>query len=198
MSFLRAVFLFGILLAGFAPAAAQGDIQLRGGIGITSTGYDQTLVDKHNIPGRGWGFQGTFAPRFFRYTTLLVEFGFEILTQVCADECERDRTSTGSIMASVGAGLASPVLYVNDPQGRVGFGLFVNGGREWINAGLSEDGCVNCTIDELDIEGGLWLEPGLDIVAHPTVTIGFAYRIYEDAADVDSRFTIRIIGRTRY
>lgn len=190
------VLTLALLGTGTEDSTAQSAIAMRGGIGLSSTSYDRETVDEFNIASQGWGFQGTFAPRLYQYVGLLVEFGWEYLTQVClSSTCERDRTSTSSIMASVGAGLASPVLFVDDRSGPVGFGLTLNAGREWIKSGLSQDYCLNCTIDGFDIQGGFWVEPGLDLVASPNVVIGFTYRVYESSADVNSRFTLRIVHR---
>ena len=188
------VCLFG---PGLTRLAAQSPVALRGGIGLTTTGYDQEIVDHFNLASRGWGFQGTFAPRFYQYVGVLLEAGWEYWSQICAGSpCEKDRTTTSSVMASTGVGLASPVLFVNDKSGRIGFGLTLNGGREWIKAGLSQDYCLNCTIDDLKIDGGYWVEPGIDLYADASVVIGFTYRIYESDADMNSRITIRVLHRS--
>jgi len=189
-----------VVLIGLVPirSEAQSPVELRGGIGLTTTSYDAEIVDHFNLASRGWGFQGTFAPRFYNYVGVLVEIGWEYWGPLCAgSSCESDWTSTSSVMASLGAGLASPVLFVNDPSGRIGFGLTLNAGREWIKSGLSQDYCLNCTIDDLDVKGGFWFEPGLDLVADPSVVIGFTYRIYESEADMNSRLTFRIIHSSR-
>jgi hypothetical protein len=99
-------------------------------------------------------------------------------------------------MASTGVGLASPVLFVDDRGGKIGFGLNLDLGREWVKGGLSQDNCLNCSIDDLDIDGGLWIEPGVDLYADPSVVIGFNYRIYESNADLTSRLTIRVLYRS--
>jgi hypothetical protein len=165
-------------------------------VGFTTTGYSQDLADQFNLSTRSWGIQGTFAPRAYRYFTLLLEFGSEYWSQVCLQQpCETDRRSTLAFMASSGVGLASPVLFVDDPQGRVGFGLAAHVGYQWIWAGLSEDYCLNCTIDDLSVTAGWWIEPGLDLYADPQVVLGFSYRIFESGADVTGRFTLRAVYR---
>ncbi len=196
---IRETLALAIVLVGMGPkpSEAQSPVEQRGGIGLTSTSYDAEIADRFNLASRGWGFQGTFAPRFYKYVGVLVEIGWEYWGPVClASSCDTDRTSTSSLMASLGAGLASPVLFVNDRDGPVGFGLTLNGGHEWIKSGLSEDYCLNCTIDDLDVKGGFWFEPGIDLVADPNVVIGFAFRVYESNADVNSRITIRVVHRS--
>ncbi len=191
--------LLAVVLLGMGPklSEAQSPVELRGGIGLTTTSYDKEIVDHFNLASRGWGFQSTFAPRFYSYVGILVEAGWEYWGQVCLDSsCESGRTSTSSLMASLGAGLASPVVFVNDREGPVGFGLTLNGGHEWIKSGLSQDSCLNCTIDDLDVKGGFWFEPGLDLIADPNIVIGFTYRVYESNADVNSRITIRVVHRS--
>jgi hypothetical protein len=181
---------------GPTQSAAQSPLALRGGIGLSTTSYDQEIADHFNLASRGWGFQGTFAPRLYQYVGVLLEVGWEYWSQVCVGSpCEKDRSSTSSIMASTGIGLASPVLFVDDKSGPIGFGLTLNGGHEWIKSGLSQDNCLNCIIDDLNVNGGYWVEPGLDLYADPSVVIGFTYRIYESAADINSRITIRVIHR---
>lgn len=196
---IKDILLLAIVLLGIGPkhSDAQSPVELRGGIGLTTTSYDEEIVDHFNLAGRGWGFQATFAPRFYNYVGILLETGWEYWGQVClGSPCETDRTSTSSVMASLGVGLASPVLFVNDRNGPVGFGLTLNGGHEWIKSGLSQDNCLNCTINDLDVKGGFWFEPGLDLIADPNVVIGFAYRVYESNAGVNSRITIRVVHRS--
>lgn len=192
------VVISGTLLLGiYHSAFAQAPIQLRGGVTLTSTRYDNKIADSFNLSTRGWGFRGVFAPRFFGFTSLLAEGGWEYWAQVCIDpsDCEPDRGSTSSIMGSLGAGLVSPLLFVDDPEGRWGFGLTLYAGREWISAGLSQDGCLNCTIPDLDVNGGYWIEGGLDVTPDPSIVVGFVYRRFESSADVSSHVGIRVIGR---
>lgn len=184
----------------WAPTVAwsQTPVELRGGIGVSTTGYDKEIANNFNLASRGWGFQGTFSPRFFTYVELLVEIGWEYWGQVClTSECNPDRTQTSSVMASTGVGMASPILFVNDQSRSIGFALNADLGHEWVKGGLSTDNCLNCAIDDLDIDGGLWIEPGIDLYADPSVVIGFNYRIYESKADLTSRITIRVLYRSR-
>lgn len=183
-----------LVFAHPTDARSQPILTMAGGMGFSTTGYDQEVADKFNIASRGFGFQSTLSPRLFGYTVALIEFGWEYLAQLCVDgsDCETDRTATSSAYASLGGGVATPVLYVNDRQGRVGFSLTFNAGYQWVKTGLSQDGCVNCTIDDLYVAGGSWIEPGLDLYADPEVVLGFAFRIYEDEADLVSRFTLRV------
>lgn len=181
------------------PILAQSNpVALRGGIGFSTTSFDKEVVDAHNLVDRSFGIQGTFAPRFYNYLGILAEVGWEYLGQVCLDlnqdiDCTRDKTSTSAFFASIGAGLATPMLVVGAPGERVGIALALFGGTEWVSAGLGEDNCLNCQIEDLDVRGGLYIEPGLEIAATPNVVVGFHYRIYEDAADLGSRFALRIV-----
>jgi hypothetical protein len=187
---LLAFLLASLFVAG--SVLAQSPVSMGGGIGFSTTSYKKEVTDASNLVDRGFGFQGAFAPRFYEHFGLLAEIGWEYLGQVCLDNsCQSDKTSTSSLYASLGAGLLSPVVNVDDGQQSVGFGFTLYGGMQWVNAGLSENNCVNCTIDDLDVNGGLYIEPGIDIHTGSEVAIGFAYRIYESSADLNSRFTLR-------
>lgn len=187
--------LFAFLLAAlFVPGAvlAQSPVSVGGGIGFSTTSYKKEITDANNLSDRGFGFQGSFGARFYDYFGLMSEIGWEYLGQVCLDDsCQSDKTSTSSLYASLSAGLLSPVVNVDDGKQSVGFGLTLYAGNQWVNAGLSEDNCLNCTIDDLDIKGGLFVEPGIDIHTGTDVAIGFAYRVYESDSDLNSRFTLR-------
>ena len=190
--------LFTLLIAIFCcPGAlvAQGSpVFLSGGIGFSTTSYNKQITNAQNLSDRGFGFQGTFAPRFYEYFSVLAEIGWEYVGQVCLDNsCDSEKTSTSSRYTSLGAGFVSPPVDLTDGSDTIGLGITGYAGYQWVNAGLSEDNCINCTIDDLDINGGYYVEGSLDIYPGSEVALGFAYRRYGADADLNSRFTLRAV-----
>jgi len=189
--------LFTLLIASCccpgALFAQESPVFLSGGIGFSTTSYDKQITGT-NYSDRGFGFQGAFAPRFYEYFSVMAELGWEYLGQVCfSEECTPDRTSTSSRYAAIAAGFVSPSLNLEEGQDDIGFGITGYAGYQYVNAGLSEDNCLNCHVDDLDINGGFFVEGSLDIYTGTEVALGFAYRRYGADADLNSRFTLRAV-----
>jgi hypothetical protein len=67
------------------------------------------------------------------------------------------------------------------------------GGREWVRGGIGEGGCLNCILDDVDLDGGWFVEPGLELRLAPQEGMAIYYRIFEPASDLAGRLTLRYI-----
>lgn len=194
----------GLTLQWVRPAAAQHfpSLSIHGGMGFTTTSYSKTAAEQSNTVSRGFGFQSILEPRLYNTIGIPIMIGWEYLGPICFDEggssgCpSRSERKTSLFFASLGAALygpSIPMAFDQDSARRP----FIIAGREWVSKGVGDDGCLNCTIESVRFDGGLFVEPGIELPAGEDVTVSLGYRMYYARSDLENRFVIRFTSRRR-
>ena len=192
-----------ILLLGLMPAAmALGQERpwsLQGSFGLTATSFAKRTAGTQGSVGIRLGF----VPRLLDVLAAHAEFGIEYLGPVCfeaGEECEAARNrSTASetfmLSGAVALGMLAPPLYLGTPSKGVDVAVGLFAGREWVEAGLGRGDCINCHVSGIDLRGGLFVEPTLELWFFSDIALGVSYRRYSAASDFQHRLTLRFIAR---
>jgi len=137
--------------------------------------------------------QLSFNPRLHRRILLGLDFAFEAFS----DKEKFSQATTGGqrssrvgmLYGSVAAGLVSP------PLSR--FELALSVGSDWVAGKRSIENCVDCHSEDLDLHGGLFLEPlilmGLGGRQNVRVSLGLSYRDYPGDSDLASRTFVKVL-----
>ncbi len=185
------------------PLTAIGQARpwsFQGGLGLTAASFDPNIAPTEGSVGVVFDV----SPRLYRVLALRLEFGVEYLGALCFEAgavCEAERSRSPSsetfmLSGSVAAGMMTPPfpLGTRSQGGDVAVGLLA--GREWVEAGFGRGDCLNCRVRGLDIRGGFFLEPTLELAFFPDFGLGLSYRIYRPASDLQGRISVRFIARS--
>ena len=181
-----------------ALAQPTSPLTYRGGVGFSTTSYDESAASRSNTVSRSFGIQGSFSPRLHQVLAVRTDLGWEYLGPVCLDlgeevDCARStEEQTSAVFASIGAAIYTPPVRIGSRREWTDTSLVLGFGREWVWAGIGDDGCINCTIERVGFDGGLYLEPGLEFTTNHRIGVEAAYRFYESRADLSGKFILRI------
>lgn len=178
----------------------EGPWSLQGSFGFTATAFTERVAGTKGSIGVGLGF----APRLYQVMAAHVEVGAEYLGGLCfeageACEAERGRSSpseTFMVSGAVAVGMVTPPLYLGTQSEGVDMAVGMFAGREWVEAGFGQGDCLNCRLSGVDLRGGLFLEPTLELWFFPGAALGASYRFYSTASDLHRRLTVRFIARS--
>jgi len=179
-------------------AQPTSPLTYRGGVGFSTTSYDESAASRSNTVSRSFGVQGSFSPRLHRVVAVRTEVGLEYLGPVCLDlnegvDCARSTEErTSAVFASIGGAIYTPPVRIGSWREWTDTSLALGFGREWVWAGIGDDGCINCTIERVGFDGGLYLEPGLEFATNHRIGVEAAYRFYESGADLSGKFILRV------
>ncbi len=199
----RFVLLILFCLMPLATAVGQATPwSFQGGLGLTAALFDEQVAGTEGSVGVQFGF----SPRLYRVLALRVEFGVEYLGAVCfeagaACEAERSRSpssDTFMLSGSVAAGVVTRPLHLGARSESVDVAVGLLAGREWVEAGFGRADCLNCRVRGLDVRGGFFLEPTLELAFFPGFGLGVSYRIYSPASDLQGRISVRFIARSEH
>lgn len=188
-----------------APTAAQyvSPLRLHGGLGVSTTSYSPVAAERSNTVDRSFGVQAFLEPRLFDTIGVPISVGWEYLGPVCFDvdssvDCAaRVEERTSLLFGSVGAALHGPPIPLAF-DGEASDGRpFVIVGREWVSRGIGDDGCLNCALDTVRFEGGLFIEPGVSFSAGRDLIVSLGYRLYRSGSDLENRLGVRLLTRGR-
>jgi len=196
----RIVALAGVLVValGVVTAGAQSNqvIGIHGGLDFVTTGYKKSAARESNTVTRSFGIHGFLESRFYDVVGFQGMLGWEYLGPVCIDlsessDCDRRQEErTSLIFASIGGVLYGPPLA--PLIGQRGFRPVVGFGREWVSRGVGDRDCLNCTLDSVHFDGGMFIEPGLELPAFNDISATLGYRLYQSTADLENRFVLRL------
>lgn len=189
-----------LILFGLIPLTAfgqRGPLSFQGGLGLTAALFDESIAGT----GGSVGVQFSFSPRLYRVLTVRVEGGVEYLGAVCfeaGEDCSAARSRSSSsdtfmLSGSVAVGMMTRPLRLGTRSEGVDGAVGLLAGREWVEAGLGQGDCLNCRVRGLDVRGGFFLEPTLELVFFPGFGLGASYRIYTPASNIQGRFSLRFI-----
>lgn len=194
-------FALPILLCLMAVATASGQEplwSLHGGLGLTAAAFEANVADAEGSVG----VLLDVSPRLYRVLALRLEGGVEYLGAVCfeagrACAAERRRSASSNtfmLSGSVAAGVFTRPLRLGSRSDGVDVVGGVLAGREWVEAGLGRGDCLNCRVRGLDVRGGFFLEPGLELSFFPGFALGVSYRLYSPSSDLQGRIAVRFIA----
>lgn len=188
------------MISGAKRAFAQdGPWSLQGSFGLTAASFADRTTDAEG----SLGLRLTFSPRLYRVLAARLEGGLDYLGPICFDienTCAatdaRPRSSeTFMLSGAVALGMLTPPLYLGTRSEGVAVAVGVFAGREWIEAGLGHGDCLTCRVSGIDLRGGLFLEPTLELWFFSNAALGASYRLYSTASDLHRRLTVRFIAR---
>jgi hypothetical protein len=189
-----------LALVGLLPITASAQerpLSYQGSIGLTVG----VLAEPVAGTGGSVGVQVGFSPRLFRVLVLHVEGGIEYLGPVCFEEgaaCEAARArSSDTFMASgaVALGLLTPPFHLGTRSEGVDVAVGLLAGREGVVAGLGAGDCLNCRAAGVNLRGGFFVAPTLEVWFLRDVGVGTSFRFYDTAADVQRRLTVCFLIR---
>ena len=199
----RWVLLFSLCLTPVTASFGQV-VTFQGGLGGSTTAFEKEQAAAEEANSQSFGVQLAAEVLFYRFFALRSEAGLEFLTPLCLEigenfDCAEARrssnASTGALFGALGAGLWTPPLRLGPSPASFYLSFAMYGGREWVEAGLTSEACLNCRPSDLHFQGGFYLEPLLHVALDPALGLAFTYRAYEDASDLRGRFTLRLIFR---
>jgi hypothetical protein len=168
-----------------------------GSFGLTAA----SLAEPAAGTGSSVGVRLGMAPRLYDVLAASLEGGVDYLGALCfeagaACAAARSRSSETFMLSASGAvGLLTPRVSLGARSEGVDVALGLFAGREWVEAGLGRGACINCRVDGLRVQGGLFVEPTLELWFFPGVALGAAYRAYSPASDIQGRLTVRLTVR---
>ena len=98
------------------------------------------------------------------------------------------------LSGSVAAGVVTRPLRLGTRSEGVDIAGGLLAGREWVQAGFGRGDCLNCRVRGLDVRGGFFLEPTLELLFFSDFGLGVSYRIYSPASDLQGRFIVRFFA----
>ena len=195
-------FVFSFLFC-LIPLTAIGQARpwsFQGGLGLTAASFDPNIATTEGSVGVVFDV----SPRLYRVLALRLEFGVEYLGALCfeaGEACEAERSRSPSsdtfmLSGSVAAGMMTRPVHLGVRSDGVDVAVGLLAGREWVEAGFGRGDCLNCRVRGLDIRGGFFLEPTLELAFFPDFGLGLSYRIYRPASDLQGRISVRFIARS--
>ena len=190
-----------LLVLGLIPPAAFGQreaLSFQGGVGLTAALFDESIAGT----GGSVGVQFGFSPRLYQVLALHVEGGVEYLGAICFEvgdaACEAARSRSPSsdtfmLSGALAVGIVTRPVRLGTRSEGVDVAVGLLAGREWVEAGLGQGDCLNCRVRGLDVRGGFFLEPMLELSFFPGFGLGVSYRIYSPASDLHGRISVRFI-----
>ena len=194
----RFPFLIVFCLMPLTALGQESPWTLHGGIGVTLASFDRSIGGAEG----SIGLHFDFSPRLYRVLALRLEGGVEYLGGVCfevEDACEVERSGSPSsdtfmLSGAVAAGIVTPPLHLGPPSGGVNVVVGLLGGREWVEAGFAWGDCIYCRVRGLDIRGGFFLEPTVEVSMFSNIGLGVSYRTYSPSSDLEGRISVRLIA----
>jgi hypothetical protein len=155
--------------------------------GFTSS-IDSGAALREGVGERGWGFLAGGAYRLSPNLALGAELG----GQYVKDEDVFTQQTTGGRRSSTTTLIEfAPYLGVRLPAGdRLQIG--VNGGYGVLFARRTIENCSNCFTEDLDLDGGLYVEPMLLFGARDSLQFGATFRLYL-GGDLKNYIGIRVV-----
>lgn len=203
IALLPGVVCLALALTGEVSGQQFAALRLYGGLGLSTTSYSPAAARQSNTVDRSFGLQSHFEPRFYDTVGLPVSIGWEYLGPVCLDidssvDCSAGREEKTSLLfGSIGAALYGPPIPFEyqdeDSNGRP----FLMIGREWVSRGIGDRGCLNCILESVQFDGGLFVEPGVEVSAGRHLNVSFSYRLYGRGSDLENRLGLRFATRGR-
>lgn len=195
----KAICLIGVLLS-LTPTAAlgqEGPWRVQGSVGLTAASF----AAEADVAQSSVGIRLGVAPRLYGVLAAHLEGGVEYLGRLCfeagaACAAERGRapsSDTFMLSGTVALGMLTPPVYLGVGAEGIELAVGLFAGREWVEAGLGRGDCLNCRVAGLDLRGGLFVEPTLELWFMPGVALHAGYRVYSRAADLHRRLTLRLI-----
>jgi hypothetical protein len=183
-----------LLLAGSSTPTCAQEMILQGGLGIGLTALDDAVA---TVPhAGGFGVYLDLTPHFFNVAAVRAEGGLTFLEPLCFNEdaeCPEHDEQFVALSGALGAGIVPPGLRLF-PGVRLDPSLFA--GNEWMTGWRGARYCVNCFEENLRLRGGLFVEPGVELVVG-RVGLAASYRAYHPHADVRGRVVVRLFSRSK-
>ena len=188
-----------LLLLGHQAAAAQQALRLQPSVGlelITGSLEDGT-AESQGTGSRAWGMQLNMGVTALSVLSVSADLGIADLADNNAfteNTTEGERTSSVSaFLGSLAVGLRTPPLSLSDePSATLSAG--VNVGHTWMSAERSIVQCVDCTEQDLEINAGNFLEPGLYVAPSRRWGLSARYRVYAGESDLRNAIMIGVNG----
>ncbi len=193
-----------ILILGLMPVATafgqESALSLQGSFGLSAASF----AEQSDVAEGSFGVRLGFSPRLYRVMAARLEAGVEYLGPVCFElenECAAARSrstapETFMLSGAVALGMLTPPVYLGTRSEGVDVAVGIFAGREWVAAGIGQGECLNCRVAGLDLRGGLFLEPTLELWFFSNAALSASYRLYSDASDLHRRLTVRFIARS--
>jgi|GEM_PF-3079765 len=139
------------------------------------------------IGGRGWGAQVNVGATAYRVLTGRVDLGI-----VALNDKRRftEETTAGDRTSGVAGGLATAAVGLRTPPLPLGEGAPASvsagagAGHSWISANRSISQCLDCTAEDVAVEGGDFWEAGLQVDGRGLSGVSIRYRAYGGRSDL--------------
>ncbi len=167
------------------------------GVGTTVSSIKSEPANAQGIGKSGIGFILSAGAPVYKVLAFSLDAGVEFFD----DKKQFTQQTTGGEMSSsvsmlygsIAAGLVTPrIRFSKNPKG-LGLVLGMYYGTEWIGGDRSIEKCVDCRSENVDLKGGVYREPALQIYISGSTGVGLSYRYYNDRSDLKNRLILKIV-----
>jgi len=203
---LFAILCIAISDSAFGQTATKSEWTFQFGAGITTSSVKSDAADKWGIGTRGFGLQISVSPLFRRIFAIRLDFGGETISdkQKFTQETTAGEISSGVTLffGSIAAGFFIPPVRLDKKTEAVRLAVGVNVGTQWVTGERSlQTGsntiCVNCRRENLDLRGGFYFEPTIQLHISRRSVLGLSYRRYKDRSDLQDSVVLKYIYSIR-
>jgi len=171
-----------------APART-GSLRPWLGMELLTSAIDGATASTEGVGGRGWGAQLNVGVTALQVLTGRVDLGLMALND---KRRFTEETTAGERTSGVAGGLATVALGLRTPSLPLGEGMPASvsagagAGHSWISANRSIDRCLDCTAEDVHVDGGTFWEAGVQVDGRGRSGVSLRYRAYGGGSDLRS------------
>jgi hypothetical protein len=171
-----------------SAAQASAEVDPYGEFSLLTGSIDGVVARREGIGSRGWGVLAGGGLKLNK----LAGIGAEITVQYVSDnESFTQLTNQGTFSSTTTLVDAAPYLALRAPLGD-SFSVGANGGYSLIFGSRTIENCINCFSEDLNVDGGLYVEPVAYIGKSGGFQFGASLRHYL-GGDMKNMFMIRLV-----
>jgi len=190
--------LFLILPASsFGQKARPSPLDFQFGAGLSTALVKSAPAEIQGISKRSFGFVLSGGAWWHRILALRLDGGVELFDD---KRKFRQMTTGGEKSSSVtffygsfAAGIFTPPLRLDQKPHGARLALGLNLGTDWTGGERSIEDCVDCHEEDLDLKGGVYFEPALQLRVSRVSGFDLAYRFYQSHSDLQNRIIVKYV-----
>ena len=180
----------GVVLGMLLLAAAQAgaEIDPYGEFSLLTGSVDGVVARREGIGSRGWGGLVGGGLKFNRFAAA----GLELTAQYVSDKNSfTQHTTLGTYSSTTTLLDIAPYAALRLPLGD-SFRAGANGGYSLVFGTRTIENCINCFSQDLNVDGGLYVEPVISFGRDDHFQVGASFRTYL-GGDMKNMIMIRLV-----
>ena len=183
--FKRGAIVCAVLLSA---SVANAEIDPYGEFSLLTGSIDSAVARREGIGSRGWGGLAGFGLKFNK----MAGVGAELTAQYVSDNESFTQLTNQGVYSSTTTLLdIAPYVALRAPLGD-GFSAGANAGYSLVFGTRTIENCINCFSEDLNVDGGLFVEPVVYIGKADSLQFGASFRLYM-GGDMKNMIMLRLV-----